>query len=297
MNTHFKILWTTFLMCCLSLGMQAQKYEMGQHVTVDGHSAIVVYVDSTGEHGLFAGPALALYDKKKYSPEKFVTKKFSGDKKKRDGLRFFQQGKLGVVLEAQLTKDEVKDLYRPALDSLTSTLGDENQRYVINYCQQKGIDVAKFFPEFAWAQSLGEGWFLGGVAEVVAYVNNIAKCRETTLELNQKSIDEGHTYFYPLDLISSTHRKYMGRMCLLAQYWTYAFRFKKVQEYQYVPAAKKTMPVWVEKKELVQEYYYEWTVGTNLLGAFLSSSRDVSTYYDPHYNWKQYNYRLAFKRF
>ena len=117
------------------------------------------------------------------------------------------------------------------------------------------------------------------------------------MELNQKSIDEGHTYFYPLDLISSTHRKYMGRMCLLAQYWTYAFRFKKVQEYQYVPAAKKTMPVWVEKKELVQEYYYEWTVGTNLLGAFLSSSRDVSTYYDPHYNWKQYNYRLAFKRF
>jgi hypothetical protein len=62
-------------------------------------------------------------------------------------------------------------------------------------------------------------------------------------------------------------------------------------------SAQKTMPVWVEKKELVREYYYEWTVGTNLLGAFLSSSRDVSTYYDPHYNWKHYPYRLAFKRF
>lgn len=297
MNTHFKILWTTFLMCCLSLGMQAQKYEVGQHVTVDGHSAIVVYVDSTGEHGLFAGPALLLYDKKKYSPEKYVTKKFSGDKKKRDALRFFQQGKLGVVLEAQLTKDEVNDLYRPALDGLTSILGDENQRAVINYCQQKGLDVAKIFPEFAWAQSLGEGWFLGGMKEILAYVNNIAKSRENTLELNQKSIDEGHTYFYPLDVISTTHKEYMGRMCYLAQCWTYQFRFKKVQEYQYVVAAKKTMPVWVEKKELVREFYHEWTLGASFFGNFLQSSRELSNYYDPHYNWKKYSYRLAFKRF
>lgn len=27
------------------------------------------------------------------------------------------------------------------------------------------------------------------------------------------------------------------------------------------------------------------------------SSREVSSYYDPHYNRKKYSYRLAFKRF
>ena len=296
MNTLSKILLSTLALCYTSISVEAQKYEMGQLVNVDGHSAIVVYVDSTGEHGLLAGPSLALYSKKKQTPEKFVSK-FSGDKKKRDGQRFFEQGKLGVVLEAQLSEKEEETLLEPALDSLISREGDVNQRYVREYCQKKGIDMATVFPDFAWAESLGEGWFLGGIKEVNTYINNIAKSRDVTIELNQKSIAAGHTYFYPLNLVSSTRTKYVGKMCLLSQFWTYYFTFKKVQEYQYVPAAKKTMPVWVEKKYLDRANYSEWTVGTNLRGAFLAASRERSDYYDREFSWKSYRYRLAFKRF
>lgn len=297
MNTLSKILLSTLALCYASMGIQAQKYETGQIINIDGHTAIVVYVDSTGEHGLLAGPSLALYDKKKYSPKKFVEKKFSGDKKKHNALRYFEQGKLGIVLKAQLTEDEEENLRKPAFDSLTSRMGDVNQRYISHYCEQKGLDIAKFFPEYAWAQSLGEGWFIGGIEEVNRYVNTTAKSKQTTQELNQKSIDEGHTYFYPLNLVSSTHIKYVGKMCMLSQCWTYIFRFKKVQEYKYVVAAKKTMPVWVEKKEVQLEHYEEWKLGTNLLGAFLDASRERSYFYDPDYSWKSYLYRLAFKRF
>ena len=296
MNTLIKFLLSTFALCCISLGVKAQRYEVGQHVTVDGHSAIVVYVDSTGEHGLFAGPALALYTKKKQTPKKFV-EKFSGDKKKRDGLRYFEQGKLGVVLEAQLTDEEEDAFLKPALDSLISPKGDVNQRFVNDYCQKHSIDMATFFPDFAWAQFLGEGWFLGGIDEVNAYVNNIAQTRDVTMELNQKSINEGHTYFYPLNLVSSTCAEYMGQMCKLAQLWTYTFRFYKVQEYQYVVAAKKTMPVWVEKKEVQFARYEKWNIGMSLGRAFLYSSRERSDYYDREFSWKTYRYRLAFKRF
>ena len=105
MNTFNRFLIMAAAFSC-AIGAWSQKYEVGQLIALDGHNCIVVQVDSTGEHGLAAGPSLALYDSKKYTPEKYVEKKFHGDKKKKNAPRFFQAGRLGCVQKQDLSEEE-----------------------------------------------------------------------------------------------------------------------------------------------------------------------------------------------
>lgn len=296
MNTFKRIFIMAAVFSC-TIGTWSQKYEVGQLITLDGHNCIVVQVDSTGEHGLAAGPSLALYNSKKYTPEKYVEKKFHGDKKKKNAPRFFQAGRLGCVQKQDLSEEEEKTLHTPILDSLTSTYGEDNQRAIHLYCETKGVDMARVFPEYHWAEGLGEGWFLGGVTEVNRYINAISRNKLHTADLNNTSVENGYTYFYPLNIHCSTRRKYVGNMCSIAKCWTYYFNIKKRQQYVYSAAAKKVVPTWVEVKEVRAEEYSEWYAGTNFRGSFLQGSKERSHYYDPDYNWWRYRYYLAFRKF
>ncbi len=41
---------------------------------------------------------------------------------------------------------------------------------VIDFCNAKDISMEIYFPLFAWAQSLGEGWYIPGIDELQLYV-------------------------------------------------------------------------------------------------------------------------------
>ena len=40
------------------------------------------------------------------------------------------------------------------------------ERIFTQYCRDNGVDMAKMFPDFAWAKEIGEGWFIPGDAEL-----------------------------------------------------------------------------------------------------------------------------------
>ena len=296
MNTFNRFLIMAAAFSC-AIGAWSQKYEVGQLITLDGHNCIVVQVDSTGEHGLAAGPSLALYDSKKYTPEKYVEKKFRGDKKKKNAPRFFQAGRLSCVLKQDLSDEEEKTLRTPILESLTSAHGEDNQRAIHQYCETKGVDMAKVFPVYHWAEGLGEGWFIGGVSEANRYINAVSRDKLHTADLNKTSIENGYPYFYPLNIHCSTHREYTGKMCSIGKYWTYYFRFRQQPRSEYNAAAKKVITKWVEVKEVRAEEYSEWYLDTNFRGSFLQGSKERSHFYDPDYNWQRYGYYLAFRKF
>lgn len=294
------ILKRTFIMVaalCCTLGTWSQQYEVGQLITLNGHNCIVVEVDSTGEHGLAAGPALMLYDSKKYTPEKYIEKKCHGDKKTKHAPRFFWAGRLGCMQMQKLSEDEEEALKTPILDSLTSAHGADNQRIILRYCETKGVDMERVFPAHYWADNLGDDWFVGGDYEVRKYINLISLNKQNTANLNQAAIENEYSYFYPLNIHTSTHRMYSKRMCSVSWLWTYHFNIKQKLQMQYDVVKKKMVNKYVEVKELNYEQYEEWYVGASFFGNLTQGGKERSSYYDPDYNWQRYRYYLAFKRF
>lgn len=296
MTTQNRIFLALAIAICIPAIASAQKYETGQIITIDGLNCVVVDVDSTGEHGLAAGPPVALYDKKKYSPQEFVLKKFKAKDKSQEPMSFFERKRFDCVLMADLKKKEEEKYVEPVLERLTSNSGEEVQKIIAGYCEQNNIDMKTYFPEHAWVQSLGEGWFLGGWNEIYMYKERISLSKEYADSLNEKSASEGYRYFYPLNLHSTTREKFHGRMCRLGMLWTYNFQKYWDYEYRYDAQRKRNEQVRVEKKRLISENYSRWHIGANLLGSIIQSG-DSSPYYGPDHIWQRYNYLLSFKRF
>ena len=287
---------TMAALLCLSLAASAQKYQLGQIITLDGHNCVVVRVDSTGEHGLAAGPSLFFYGKHKYTPHKFSDKKFRG-KNTDDALRMLELGRLyGMPLPE--VKEREEDAYvLPILGSLANDFGEQNQQTIVRYCQEKGIDMAKYFPEFAWAQSLGEGWFLGGWNDIWHYCNSISISKKKAQALNQISKQNGFPYFYPIGLYSSTRRGDKGKMYICANMWSYRFRVAKEARYEWNVQLKRQVQKWVEVQKLKEEFYKLWLTERKYDGGGMYQSKQLSTYYGPDYTWPNYDYWMAFKKF
>ena len=176
-QTGRNFLWKKFsflLMCAFlgSLSTTAQTRKVGDPIVKDGVPCVIIQVyDEAGNHGL----AMSL------TP----TRKALKAAKKTGEMKWFYSPKKLKGSDKELQQEYLTEYYNyMKCDSLkiqtsgvstttqpsTSHSGKENMKNVIDYCNEKGIEMEMYFPEYAWAQSLGEGWFIPGVDELELYI-------------------------------------------------------------------------------------------------------------------------------
>ena len=176
-QTGRNFLWKKFsflLMCAFlgSLPTTAQTRKVGDPIVKDGVPCVIIQVyDEAGNHGL----AMSL------TP----TRKALKAAKKTGDMKWFYSPKKLKGSDKELQQEYLTEYYNyMKCDSLkiqtsgvstttqpsTSHSGKENMKNVIDYCNEKGIEMEMYFPEYAWAQSLGEGWFIPGVDELELYI-------------------------------------------------------------------------------------------------------------------------------
>ncbi len=151
------------------------QYKVGDCISINDVPAIVVSVDASGEHGLALqldrvleqfeieqNQAVSLENREEWK---------SLSKAERKALRAEEAEKARVEREERINH-MMAIIDRVGHDGGTSTSrnGKVNMEAVEAYCAEKGLDIEKAFPEYAWVKSLGEGWYLPGDAELeVAY--------------------------------------------------------------------------------------------------------------------------------
>ena len=158
-------------MCLCAISTKALAIEVGDAVIVDGYPVIVIYVDETGEHGLYmTGTALteeqftASDEKANKYAEKYMAKQ--GIEQPADmpvlkyAMPYIQYAKK-MKVSGKLKKQIESDLL-PKIGGK----GEENLNVVKQFCSDKSVDMATFFPLEYWATQLGEGWFIPGAEEI-----------------------------------------------------------------------------------------------------------------------------------
>lgn len=167
------------MVCALSCTF-AYAYELGEFVLVDDIPSIVIYVDSTGEHGLFMS-ATACYDKKEVE-KLFGTKSWKSFSKDINvpGITIarpqpgFEDAYLSMPMFDYKKYNDTKIRRQKQLALLrnkTTPYGKENAKIIADFCEENNVDINEYFPEQAWANELGEGWFIPGNAELELYTN------------------------------------------------------------------------------------------------------------------------------
>lgn len=176
-QTGRNFLWKKFLfllMCAFlgSLPTIAQTRKVGDPIVKDGVPCVIIQVyDEAGNHVL----AMSLPAKSKAikTAQKTGEKKwFYSPKKLKGSAKKLQQEYLTEYYnrtKCDSLKIQTSNISAPTRPS-TSHSGKENMKNVIDYCNEKGIEMEMYFPEYAWAQNLGEGWFIPGVNEWESFI-------------------------------------------------------------------------------------------------------------------------------
>ena len=175
-QTGRNFLWKKFsflLMCAFlgSLSTTAQT-KVGDAIVKDGIPCIVIQVyDEAGNHGLamsLSPTTKALKTAKKTGEMKwfYSPKKLKGSAKKLRRKYWKEYYNRTTCDKLKIQTSNISARTRPS----TSHSGKENMKNVIDYCNEKGIEMEMYFPQYAWAQSLGEGWFIPGVNELESLV-------------------------------------------------------------------------------------------------------------------------------
>ncbi|MBP5650349.1 MAG: hypothetical protein J6X01_04650 [Bacteroidales bacterium] len=165
-----KKLLLSFLLLCTILVVQAQeRYHVGQMVPQGKFIAMVIYVDETGEHGLMISP-VAL-------PENnLLVKDMLKARAKEAGVSvedYIPQLPTPLMVKGEKDSKIAKVQKAMMAENLNGTSGEENCKNIVSYCSKNGISLDDYFPEVAWAISLGEGWFIPGMDEIEIYANVI----------------------------------------------------------------------------------------------------------------------------
>lgn len=182
-----------FAMVCILSCTIAYAYELGEYVFVNDVPAIVIYVDSTGEHGLFMS-ATACYDKHEVQ-KLFGTKNwkaFTDDIKVPNititrSLRGFEDAYLSMPTFDYVKYANMKMQRQKLLTLLrhkTTAYGKENAKIITEFCKENDVDINKYFPDQVWASELGEGWFIPGNAELELYTKFLDIPLEKTYALS-----------------------------------------------------------------------------------------------------------------
>jgi len=241
---------TLLLVAAVAMAMVARAWEVGDFYANDpsGVPALVVYVDESGEHGLIMSPFA--FTEKKFQQFK-KAKTFAKNKKfydkwyvKNPRKKLVKQGqdvtafdelveennrKYAQVMEwienaprlfdGKLSEKEE----RKAIDGFASQnveFGEENQRAIINYCQENNVDITKYFRQNDWAMQLGEGWFIPGNHELelfnLHFAEGVGKKHKLPLTKGAEAITKTTMYqaktwgytggvtLYPCNLVCSS---------------------------------------------------------------------------------------------
>ena len=146
-----KLFLLAIIAVCFCTNVSA--YELGETTMVDGYPAIVIYVDESGEHGLFmTGTALTEEQFTNMQGETTISGEYAmpyisyPDKMNVDG-------KLKKLLKSKL------------LPNIGGT-GLENMQVINQFCEENSLDMATYFPLEYWATQLGDGWYIPGADEI-----------------------------------------------------------------------------------------------------------------------------------
>ncbi|MBP2692021.1 MAG: hypothetical protein J6B44_09400 [Muribaculaceae bacterium] len=128
MNRFLSILLS---LCAISISAQAQFYNPGDIIEIDGHKAIVFETDDTGTHGK------AMY-----------VKAYRGVDDP-----WCNSGKHSKRLPDLTNRED----------------GQFNTLQVLNYAHKN--DALASFPVFTWCEKLGKNWYIPSVNELEAFIN------------------------------------------------------------------------------------------------------------------------------
>jgi len=175
--------------------VNAKTYQFGDLIEKDGVTAIVVYVDQSGEHGLMMTPRAffsqlteeSIEAKKEierrelkqiFALTKSTAKKYGvSEEDYAMGMNAALEAELDLLDKAAVlpimpsckwTKAMRKeyDQHIKALLSSNTEFGKDNQKMIAEYCLNNGIAMDVFFPQFYWASQLGDDWFIPGNHEL-----------------------------------------------------------------------------------------------------------------------------------
>ena len=155
----------------------ANAVELGDYMEIDGVPSIVIYVDNSGEHGLVMSAIAHSGDTKKLL-KLFASKNWIKNKEKyyetyQVERPNFEEKYLNLPsFDYKNYKKMHKDIVEKCLADLksqTSAYGKENAVIIQNYCTNNQLDLSIYFPDQAWATSLGTDWFIPGNAELELY--------------------------------------------------------------------------------------------------------------------------------
>lgn len=146
-----KLFLLAIIAICFCTNVSA--YELGETMIVDGYPAMVIYVDESGEHGLFmTGTALTEEQFTNMQGETTISGEYAmpyisyPDKINVDG-------KLKKLLKSKL------------LPNIGGN-GVENMQAINQFCEENSLDMATYFPLEHWATQLGDGWYIPSADEI-----------------------------------------------------------------------------------------------------------------------------------
>ena len=97
----------------------------------------------------------------------------------------------------------------------TTEFGKENAKVIRNYCEENDVDMKTFFPDQYWAESLGDGWFIPGVAEIELYTQFLEQPTGTTYKTKTPFNYANDTALWRYDVtIHRLELGYAGMTCL-----------------------------------------------------------------------------------
>lgn len=141
--------------------------KVGDVYEVDGIKTIVIHVSDDGKSGIVTS---GIYiDGIDYLRSAAWTYKIAGidiDKKEWNANKKAAEQKRKEVLKMFEKRYKMHDLF-----SKFNEDGEHNFNLVSTFCEENGLSMEEYFPEYAMVRGMGEGWYIPGYQEAEYYVN------------------------------------------------------------------------------------------------------------------------------
>ena len=180
--------------------MAGQHYKVGDIMVKDNIPCLVVYVDSTGQHGLIMTPqalreqdiegwtkrTLSLLEDQKTFAQRYAKRqahkrksRFRGSQEQIDSICAFTQQTV-AAMEQMPRLPYHPEIHERALQEHERAVaarcggnGMSNREQISQYCAEQGILMATYFPEVYWASLLGGDWFIPGTEETTLMLKSL----------------------------------------------------------------------------------------------------------------------------
>ena len=157
-----------FIFGLLSAAAQAQNRSVGEAYVKDGIPCIIVRTDRSGDHGLVM--SLLPTVKARKAASKSGEQRWFFTHPRLSDADFEQQGNYYADYYDSMKSGESMRIRTSGVATgqriTTTQHGREATRNVAAFCAERGIDMETYFPEYHWAISLGQGWFIPGAGEL-----------------------------------------------------------------------------------------------------------------------------------